>query len=79
MAKVKTAPKKKIMIKPSKKGSFTKIAKKKGMVAPDGTITQEAITSGLKSPDPAVRKKAVFAMNAKKWSKAKSKSKSKGK
>lgn len=67
-----------IKIKPSKKGSFTKISKKKGMVSKDGTITEEAIASGLKSPDPAVRKKAVFAMNARKWAKNK-KSKKKGK
>jgi len=76
--KTKPKEKKKIVIKPSKKGSFTKIAKKKDMVAPDGTLTEEAIKSGLKSPDPAVRKKAVFAMNARKWAKGK-KSKPKGK
>jgi len=73
-----TKKKPKIFIKPSKRGSFTKIAKKKGQVSKDGTITQEAITSGLKSTNPAIKKKAVFAMNARKWAKAK-KGKKKGK
>lgn len=68
----------KIVIKPSKKGSFTKIAKKKGMVDEEGKITPEAIDEGLKSKDPTVKKKAVFAMNAKKWAKGK-KGKGKGK
>lgn len=67
-----------IKIKPSKKGTFTKYAKKKGMVSKDGTITSEAITEGLKSKDPAIKKKAVFAMNARKWAKNK-KGKKKGK
>jgi hypothetical protein len=65
----------KIEIKPSKKGTFTKFAKKKGMVDEEGKITSEAIDSGLKSKDPAIKKKAVFAMNARKWAKAKKKGK----
>lgn len=68
-----TNKKKPIKIKPSKKGSFTKLSKKKGMVDKEGKITQEAITSGLNSKDPAVKKKAVFAMNARKWAKGKKK------
>lgn len=75
MVKKKPVLKKKsvIKIKPSKKGSFTKIAKKKGMVDEEGKITSEAITEGLKSKDPAIKKKAVFAMNARKWARNKKK------
>ena len=64
-----------IKIKPSKKGTFTKFAKKKGMVGTDGKITDEAIQAGLKSKNPATKKKAVFAMNARKWAKGKKKGK----
>ena len=72
MAKQK--PKKpKIFIKPSKRGSFTKYAAKKGMVDDEGKITEEAIEEGLKSKNPATRKKAVFAKNARSWGKKKKK------
>lgn len=65
----------KIFIKPSKKGSFTKYADKKGMTDDEGKVTPEAIQTGLKSKSPAIRKKANFARNAKKWNKGKKKGK----
>lgn len=74
MAKQK--PKKpKIFIKPSKRGSFTKYAAKQGMVDEEGKITTEAVEEGLKSTNPAIRKKANFAKNAKSWAKGKKKGK----
>lgn len=74
MAKQK--PKKpKIFIKPSKRGTFTKYAKAKGMTDEEGKITTEAIDEGLKSTNPAIRKKANFARNARKWAKGKKKGK----
>lgn len=72
MAKTK---KPKIFIKPSKKGTFTKYAKRKGMTDEEGKITGEAIEEGLNSKNPAIRKKANFAKNARKWSKGKKKGK----
>ena len=58
MAKKKS----KIKIKLSKVGSFTAWAKRKGL------SMSAAIAAGLKSKDPAIRKKALFAKNAKGWS-----------
>lgn len=54
-----------IKIKPSKKGTFTAMAKKAGK-----TVQQEA-TAVLKSKtaSPAAKKKANFARNAAKWNK----------
>lgn len=72
MAKTK---KPKIFIKPSKRGTFTKYAKKKGMVDDEGKITGEAIATGLKSKDPAIRKKANFAKVSRMWKKSKRKGK----
>lgn len=55
------AKKNPIHIKKSKEGSFTAWAKKKGM------SVSQAISAGLKSKNPAIRKKANFARNARKW------------
>jgi hypothetical protein len=55
-----------IHIKPSKEGSFTTWAKKQGFKCADG-VPQAAITKGKNSDNPAIRKKAVFADNARKW------------
>lgn len=56
-----------IKIKPSKEGSFTRMAKKAGR-----SVQGEA-TKVLNDPDatPAAKKKANFARNAKKWKKKK--------
>jgi hypothetical protein len=66
-----TKAKKKIVIKPSKKGTFTKAAKKAGK------SVQEEASSVLadKNASPAMKKKAVFAKNAAKWRKPKKKGK----
>lgn len=50
---------KKIHIKESQKGSFTKYC--------GGNVTSECIARGKASPDPKIRKKATFAANARKW------------
>lgn len=55
-----------IKIKKSRKGSFTKWAKRK---TKSGKITGKAIAAGLKSKDARIRKKAQFAKNARKRSK----------
>jgi hypothetical protein len=54
-----------IKIKPSKVGTFTAAAKKSGQ-----TVSQKT-RSVLASPNasPAMKKKAVFAKNSKKWGK----------
>ena len=52
-----------IHIKPSKKGSFTKWCKNKGY---DG-VTNKCIQEGKNSNSKAIRKKAIFAQNARKW------------
>lgn len=57
-----------IKIKPSKKGSFTKWAKKQGKTK-SGKVTGKAIAAGLKSKDARIRRKAQFAKNARKWNK----------
>jgi len=58
---------KKIYIKPSKRGSFTKYCKRKGYKG----VTSECIKEGKKSKSKAIRKKATFAANARKWNKGK--------
>ena len=52
-----------IDIKPSHKGLFHKDVGKK----PGEKITSADIKKGEKSKDPAERKRAVFAANARKW------------
>lgn len=49
----------KIHIKESQKGSFTRYC--------GGNVTSECIARGKASPDPRIRKKATFADNARKW------------
>ena len=46
----------KIHIKESQKGSFTKYC--------GGNVTEECIRRGKNSPDPKIRRKAIFAQNA---------------
>lgn len=48
-----------IHIKPENKGKFTKYCK--------GKVTSECIARGKRSSDPAVRKRATFAANSRKW------------
>lgn len=48
-----------IYIKPSKRGSFTSYC--------GGKVTSECIRKAKNSPNKAIRKKAVFAENARKW------------
>ena len=55
----------KIHIKESQKGSFTSYC--------GGKVTEECIRRGKNSSDPKIRKKAVFAQNARSWSKKKHK------
>ncbi len=64
MAKKK---KNKIKIKDSKKGSFTKYCKRKGYKG----VTSKCIKEGKNSPSKAIRKKATFAKNARKFDKGK--------
>lgn len=59
--------KSKINIKKENRGKFTAWAKKKKLVKKSGKISNKAISAGLKSKDPAVRKRANFAKNARKW------------
>lgn len=49
----------KIHIKPENRGKFTKHC--------GGKVTSECIAKGKRSSDPAVRKRATFAANARKW------------
>lgn len=49
----------KIYIKPKNRGSFTKYC--------GGKVTQSCIDKAKKSNNPKIRKKAVFAENARKW------------
>ncbi len=49
----------KIHIKPKNRGKFTKYC--------GGKVTSECIAKGKRSSDPAVRKRATFAANARKW------------
>ena len=48
-----------IHIKPENRGKFTKYC--------GGKVTSECIARGKRSSDPAVRKRATFAANARKW------------
>ena len=50
-----------IHIKKKNRGSFTKWC--------GGNVTDECIRRGKASPNPAIRKKATFAANARKWHK----------
>ena len=52
-----------IHIKPSHEGRFARDVGKK----PGAAITQSDIEKGLHSKDPAERKRANFARNARKW------------
>lgn len=52
-----------IKIKPSKEGSFTAWCKANGF----NGVTEECIRKGLASKNPAIRKKANFARNARKF------------
>lgn len=49
----------KIYIKPENRGKFTKYC--------GGKVTSECIAKGKRSSDPAIRKRATFAANARKW------------
>lgn len=49
----------KIHIKPGNRGKFTEYC--------GGKVTSECIAKGKRSSDPAVRKRAAFAANARKW------------
>lgn len=49
----------KIHIKPENRGKFTKYC--------GGKVTSECIAKGKRSSDPAVRKRATFTANARKW------------
>lgn len=51
----------KIHIKKKNRGTFTKYC--------NGKVTNECIQRGKNSPDPKIRKKAVFAFNSRHWSK----------
>lgn len=51
----------KIHIKKKNRGSFTKYCK--------GEVTEECIQRGKNSPSAAIRKKAIFAQNSRKWDK----------
>jgi len=59
--------KNKIRIKPSKAGSFGKWCKAHGYSG----ATSSCDAAGKKSKSSAIRKKAVFSSNAKKWKKRK--------
>lgn len=52
-----------INIKKSKEGSFTAWCKRQGF----NGVTEECIRKGLASSNPAIRKKANFARNARKF------------
>jgi len=53
----------KIKIKPSKKGTFTAYCKRKGHKG----VTSSCISQAKRSGSKAIKKKAVFAENARKW------------
>lgn len=67
MAKRKPKGKSGIKIKKSKEGTFTAWCKRKGFKG----VTTECIRLGLKSKSAAIRKKANFAKNARRWKKGK--------
>ena len=49
----------KIHIKKANRGKFTDYC--------GGKVTSECIAKGKRSPNPAIRKRATFAANARKW------------
>lgn len=49
----------KIKIKEKNKGSFTRYC--------NGKVTEECIRKGKASPNAAIRKKAIFSANSRKW------------
>lgn len=51
----------KIHIKKKNRGKFTEYC--------GGKVTSECIAKGKRSPDPAIRKRATFAANSRKWNK----------
>lgn len=51
----------KIHIKKKNRGKFTEYC--------GGKVTSECIRKGKNSPNPAIRKRATFAANARKWNK----------
>lgn len=55
----KKGGKNKIHIKKENRGKFTEYC--------GGNVTSECISRGKNSPDPAIRKRATFAANARKW------------
>lgn len=57
---MKKGGKPKIHIKESQKGSFTSYC--------GGKVTNECIQRGKNSPNPKIRKKAIFAQNSRRWS-----------
>lgn len=56
----KKGGKSKIKIKKANKGKFTEYC--------GGTVTQECINKGKRSPNPKIRKRSTFAANIRKWS-----------
>ena len=50
-----------IKINPKNIGKFTEYC--------GGKVTSECIAKGKRSPDPAIRKRATFAANSRKWNK----------
>lgn len=55
----KKGGKNKIHIKKENRGKFTEYC--------GGNVTSECISRGKNSPNPAIRKRATFAANARKW------------
>ncbi|MRJ06265.1 MAG: hypothetical protein C6I01_01935 [Epsilonproteobacteria bacterium] len=62
---------KKPTIKIKKPGSFTEYCRKKGYKK----VTLQCIKEGLKSKNPLTRKRALFALNVRKWAKNKKRKK----
>ena len=52
----------KIHIKKKNRGKFTQYC--------GGNVTSECIKKGKNSPNPVIRKRAIFAQNARKWNKS---------
>ena len=63
MAKKSAKRQSKIEIKPSKRGTLRKAAKKAGAVKKDGKISRTWMEQEKKSGSPAMKKKANFALN----------------
>lgn len=61
----KRRARRKIRIKPSKRGTFTAWCKRQGY----SSVTLACIAKGKRSKSAAIRKKATFAGNARKWKK----------